>query len=173
KGPAAIMYGPQTVGGALDMITRGVPTSPSLAVDLAYGMYGYRKAHAWAGASTEQFGALIEGAHLGNDGFKELPSGHSTGATKNEWMVKSYYILDPTAKVQNEFSLKLGYADEASNETYLGLTDDDFADNANRRYPSSDLDRMDNHRTSIALRHRLDDPENKFALTTTLYRNDF
>lgn len=172
KGPAAIAYGPQTIGGALDLITRGVPTSPRLFIDGAYGMYGYRKAHAFAGASTEQFGALIEGVHLGNDGFKTLPQDQSTGFSRNEWMVKGSYILDPTSPVQHEFSLKLGYSDEASNETYLGLSDEDFTLNPNRRYPSSALDRLDNHRTSFALRYQMSDPSRKLTAQATLYRND-
>lgn len=173
KGPGAIAYGPQTVAGAVDLTTRRIPVDPTLAADVALGQYGYRKVHAYAGASNEQFGLLIEGVHMGHGGFKELPSGLNTGAAQNEWMVKGSYLVDPTAKVSHEFSMKLGYSDEASNETYLGLTEADFLENPDRRYPASELDRMDNHRTHVSLTHDVNDYERSLRVLTTVYRNDF
>src|SRR5690606_6424506 len=109
----------------------------------------------------------------GNDGFKELPDDSNTGAARNEWMAKAFYLVDPTSAVSNELSLKVTYSDEASNETYLGLTDADFEEDPDRRYPASSLDRMDNHRTSVALTHELKSFENDLELRTTAYRNDF
>lgn len=173
KGPGAVAFGPQTVAGAIDLISRRVPTEPTLATDLSYGQYGYRKVHGYAGVSNEQFGVLFEGVHVGNDGFKELPDDSNTGAARNEWMAKAFYLVDPTSAVSNELSLKVTYSDEASNETYLGLTDADFEEDPDRRYPASSLDRMDNHRTSVALTHELKSFENDLELRTTAYRNDF
>ena len=40
---------------------------------------------------------------------------------------------------------KAQYSAETSNETYTGLSDHDFASNANRRYRVTALDQMDNH----------------------------
>ncbi len=172
KGPGAVAFGPQSVAGAIDLITRDIPYKPEVGVDLGIGQYGYFKAHAHAGAANEQFGVLVEGAHISSSGFKELPNDANTGAARNEWMVKTSYLLDPRAQVSNLFELKLGYSNEASNETYLGLTDADFDENPNRRYPGSNLDRMDNHRTNIALSHTLNSYEKRLELKTTLYRND-
>lgn len=173
KGPGAVAFGPQTVAGALDVVTRRVPYEPTAAVDAAYGQYGYRKLHGYAGTSNERFGVLFEGVHMGNDGFKDLPDGSNTGAARNEVMVKGFYVVDPTASVSNELSLKLTYSEEASNETYLGLTDADFDDDPDRRYPASALDRMDNHRTSFAFTHELKSYDEGWEIRTTLYRNDF
>lgn len=173
SGPSAIGYGPQTVGGAIDMVTRSIPSGARGALDLGVGEYGYFKAHGYAGASTEQLGLLIEGVHLHNSGFKQLPDGADTGSTRNEWMVKGSYIVDPNANATNELGIKLTYSDESSNETYLGLTDADFRDNPYRRYAASALDRMDNHRTSVVLHHVLDVPALHFKLTTKVYRHDF
>lgn len=173
KGPGAVAFGPQTVAGAVDLVTRSIPTTPAADLDVSLGSYGYRKLHVHAGASTEQFGALIEGVHLGNNGFKELPDDANTGFSRDEWMAKGSYLLDPTAQTSQEFFVKLGYAQEASNETYLGLTDDDFDENPNRRYPASALDRMDNHRTSVSVGYLLRDQARRLELHTTVYRNDF
>jgi Fe(3+) dicitrate transport protein len=173
KGPSAIAFGPQTVGGAIDYVTRPVPSSPMGAVDLGVGEYGYVKAHAHAGMSSDRTGFLVEGVHLHNDGFKVLPRGGDTGATRNEWMVKAYHLLDPTSKTTNELRLKLSYSDEASNETYLGLTDADFRKNPYARYAASALDRMTNHRTSIVVDHVVDAAPLGATIKTTFYRHDF
>ena len=44
KGPGAISFGPQTVGGAIDFVTRAIPADETGAVDVAVGGYGYGKA---------------------------------------------------------------------------------------------------------------------------------
>ncbi len=172
KGPGTVVNGPNTVGGTIDFVTRPIPGKLSAGLDLAAGQYGAAKADLYAGTSTEQLGFLIEGVRLQNNGFKELPNGADTGFVRNEWMVKGSFIVDPRAEHRNEFNLKLTYSDEVSNESYLGLTDQDFKDNPNQRYFASRLDRMENHRTSIVLNHLLTWSP-KLSLSTTAYRHDF
>jgi len=173
KGPGAIAYGPQTVGGAIDLLTRPVDFGTHGGADLALGMYGYAKLHGYFSHADDRAGLLVEGVRLSDSGFKNLPSGADTGFTRNEWMGKAFFVVDPTARILNRFELKVGYSDEASNETYLGLTDDDFREDPLVRYASSALDRMENHRTSFVLTHLLEgDPETKLRLRTSFYRND-
>lgn len=173
KGPAAIAYGPQTVGGAIDFVSRPIPTRTSGAVDLATGQYGYQKAHAWFGSGDERLGLLVEGVRLHNSGFTELPSGADTGSTRNDWMVKAAYTIDPTARTKHRLQLKLSYADEVSNETYLGQSDADFRTNAYRRYPASALDQMKNHRSGLVATHTIDGPESSYQIKTNIYRFDY
>jgi Fe(3+) dicitrate transport protein len=172
KGPASISYGPQTVGGAVNLVTRAIPSSTTGAVDAAAGEYGYNKLSGFFGSSDEQTGFLVEGVHLGSSGFKELPGGADTGFYRNEWMFKGRYVPDPRARTPNEFTIKATYSDEVSNETYLGLTGADFRANPLQRYGASKLDRMQNFRTGIAISHKVE-PAPKLSITTTVYRNDF
>jgi Fe(3+) dicitrate transport protein len=172
KGPGTVVNGPNTVGGTIELLTRPIPTKTSAGADIAAGMYGYGKADAYVGTSTEQYGILIEGTRLQNNGFKELPNNADTGFIRNEWMVKAAYTVDPHARIRNDFNLKLTYSDEVSDESYLGLSDADFHANPNQRYLASQLDRMENHRTGIALNH-LVTFKPKLTLSTTAYRNDF
>ncbi len=172
KGPGAVLFGPQTVGGAIDLVTREVPDERKGTYDFALGQYGFNKQHVTYGASDEHAGFLIEGMRLDNAGFKVLDGGGSTGFTRNEWMAKANYNPAPRAEVQNEFSLKLGYSDEGSDETYLGLTDADLRVTPDRRYRASKEDRMDNHRTAISLTHKLRFSP-RVSVTTTAYRHDF
>jgi len=116
----------------------------------------FNKQHVSYGTSDERSGFLIEGIRLSNTGFKDIDrGGGDTGFTRNEWMAKASYILDPQARIQNELLLKLGYSDEVSNETYLGLTDADARSTPNRRYFASRTDRMDWHRTAIEATHKV------------------
>ena len=172
KGPAAIVYGPHTVGGAIDLVTASIPSDRSGMIDIATGQFGYRKAHVRYGALEDQYGFLIEGVHVGSSGFKEIDLvGGDTGFVRNEWMIKGRHIVNPTAKIRNEFEIKVGYSDETSNETYLGLTDADFAKNPYRRYASSQADKMQWHRTQVQLAHKVSFSPN-MSFTTTVYRHD-
>lgn len=173
KGPAAIAYGPHTVGGAIDFVSRPIPKRTGGGADLAAGAYGYRKAHAYFGSSDGRVGFLVEGVRLQNTGFTELPSGADTGSTRNDWMVKAAYTLDPDAPTKHRLQVKLSYADEVSNETYLGLSDADFRENAYRRYAASALDQMKNHRTGIVVSHTLEGPDDSYRIKTSLYRFDY
>ncbi|WP_247663248.1 TonB-dependent receptor [Shewanella sp. MMG014] len=170
KGPAAIKYGPNTVAGSLNMVTRAVPQSSEGLVDVSVGSDGLAKAHAYYGDTIDNFGFLIEGVHMQADGFKELDGGGETGFEKNDLMAKLRYDLDGET-VNQVFELKLAYANETSDETYLGLSDDDFAANPNRRYVASQLDNMDWTHTQFQFNHYV--TNDHFELTTRVYRNDF
>jgi len=170
KGPSAIKYGPNTVAGALNMTTRAVPIGSEGAVDLSIGSNGYRKTQGYYGNTEGNLGFLIEGVHMQSDGFKELDGGGDTGFNKNDVMAKVRYDLNSDG-VEQVFELKLGYTDEKSDETYLGLTEQDFDKNPYRRYAASQLDNMDWQHSQIQLSHFLQ--TNNFDLTTRIYRNDF
>jgi Fe(3+) dicitrate transport protein len=170
KGPAAIKYGPNTVSGALNMTTRAVPDANEGLLDVSFGSNGYNKAHSYYGDTFGNFGFLIEGVHMQSDGFKELDGGGDTGFDKNDVMVKLRYNLDGE-KFKQVFELKLAYADENSNETYLGLTDQDFKDQAYRRYAGSQLDNMDWQHSQFQFSHFLQ--TDNFDVTTRVYRNNF
>lgn len=170
KGPAAIKYGPNTVAGALNMTTRQIPDSKEGAIDVAAGTDGYAKAKAHFGSSNGNFGYLIEAIQLKADGFKELDNGGDTGFNKNDIMAKFRYDLSD-AEYNQIVELKLAYADEKSNETYLGLTDADFTQTPNRRYAASQKDLMAWEHQQIQLTHFIGNDH--FDITTRLYRNDF
>ncbi len=170
KGPAAIQYGPYTVAGALNMTTRAVPDFREGQLDLSGGSDGYFKAHGYYGDTIGNVGFLLDGVHVQSDGFKELDGGGDTGFDKNEVMAKLRYNLD-TERFSQVFELKMVYADEDSNETYLGLTDADFAANPNRRYAATADDHMTWEHTQFQFNHFI--AGDNFDLTTRVYRNDF
>jgi Fe(3+) dicitrate transport protein len=171
KGPAAIQHGPQTVGGSVELITRDIPAEEDFGVDVSGGEDLYGKLHGYYGASSERSGFLVEGVHLRNNGFKELDGGGHTGFRRNEWMLKARHRFGEDGPSRQSLQLKLGYSDEVSNESYLGLSDDDFAANPLRRYGVSRMDRMENHRTQAVLSHQFE--SGALAVTTQAYRHDY
>jgi Fe(3+) dicitrate transport protein len=171
KGPGAISFGPQTIGGAIDLVTRAIPADESGAVDLAIGAYGYGKLHGYYGASTARSGYVIEGVHLRSTGFKELDGGGDTGFAKNEWMWKGRYLVSTDPRATQSINLKLGYSDEDSRESYLGLTDADLRATPLRRYVSSRFDRMQYHRTQVVASYSGRFAE-AFTVNAAVYRND-
>ena len=174
KGPGALLYGPQTVGGAIDFITRTVPTTGAIgSLDVGYGAFGFRKADLSVGWGNERFGFVLQGAHVGSTGFKHVDgSNEDTGFSRNEWMAKARFVPFADDKAQNTFELKVGYSDEVSRETYLGLTDADFRADPYRRYAATAGDVMRWTRTQLELTHRA-----RLARTldvvTTFYTHDF
>lgn len=172
KGPSAIVYGPMTVGGAIDLVSRAMPDGRKGTYDVAAGQYGYNKEHVSYGLSNEHGGILLEGIRIANSGFKDIDRDNTnSGFIRSEWMAKGLWVIDPTAKVTNELQLKATYSEEVSNESYLGITDADARATPDRRYYASKDDRMENHRTSLVLTHKVRFLPN-LEMTTDIYRHD-
>lgn len=138
KGPSSIQYGPQTIGGAINLVSAPIPNETQAMVELGGGSDGYRHLHARGGTRTDGLGVLAEFVHVGSDGFKTLDGGGDTGFEKNEFLIRTAHEFGPGV-----LELRLSYADEVSNETYLGLTEADLRNDPLRRYRASALDRME------------------------------
>lgn len=170
KGPTAILNGPNTVAGTINLQTRQVTEIDEGMLDVAVGSENYQKFHGYVIENFGNLGVLIEGLHTESDGFKELDGGGDTGFDKNDLTAKFRYNLEGE-RFNQVFELKLGYADEVSDETYLGLTDADFAANPYRRYAASQLGRMDWEHTQFQFNHFISGKD--FDVTTRVYRNNF
>lgn len=171
KGPAAVRFGPNTIGGAINLKTREIPQELETGVDVAAGTWAYGKLHGYAGKSWKRFGILFEGVRVRTSGFKELDGGGDTGFRKNEFMLKARLHGDPGARVYQQFDVKLGLSTEVSNETYLGLTEEDFDATPFRRYRASALDRMDWWRTQMQASYFV--ASGIVEYQSTVYRHDF
>jgi len=170
KGPAAIQYGPATVGGAINMVSREIPYQSQGELDVQYGSDNFKRFNLYQGEQLEEFAYLVEGLRISADGFKELDAGDkNTGFIRNDVNVKTSW--QSYGDVSQLFVLKLGYADEDSNETYLGLTRDDFNADPYRRYAASQLDNSKWDHQQFQLTHLLE--LETVTITTDVYRNNF
>lgn len=173
KGPDTLRYGPFTVGGAINLLSTPIPDRASGMVNVEGGEDGAQRAHAYYGATEGQLGFLLEAHQQRTQGFKDIDrSNRDAGFDKRDYVAKLRWQAPETADIQQAFELKLEHSSEVSDETYLGLTDRDFARDANRRYGLTDIDQMDNDRDAVSLRHTLAIDENT-TLNTVAYRNEF
>lgn len=173
KGPDLLRYGPQTVGGAINFRSTPIPQQASGNLTTEIAEDSGKRIHGWYGASSEQAGFLVETHQQDNDGYKDIrDSDRETGFDKQDFVAKVRLNSPLSADVYHQLDLKVDHSTELSNETYLGLTDADFAADPNQRYFASKRDNMDTQRTGYMARH-LVELNRDLTLTTTAYRNEF
>ena len=171
-GPAAIPYGPHTVGGAIDFRDRPIPATHEGGLDLALGSTWFGRFHGHYGDSNEWGGFLVEAVHLRTDGFRTLDFGEAnTGFDRSDIVARGELHGDLNADVYHRLEIVAGLGLEHSNDSYLGLTLEDLRESPWRRYGIAGTDRMDWWRTRVMARYELlSDP---FDLLVTAYRHDF
>lgn len=181
KGPAAISVGPRTTGGAINLISTPIPEPVNNAsggiggnVDLRLGQHDTIDAHLNVGHRGTRFSWLLETVQAESDGFKSIdgPARQNTGYDIEDYMVKLQFDSDPASTLYQSLRLKAGYTDQASDETYLGLTDADFAVDPNRRYAASAGDLFLSEHEQFQATYVFD-PQTHWRGEVTAYRNNF
>lgn len=172
KGSSQVQYGPNTTGGAINFVSTEIPSSFSANARASYGSYSTFNGYANVGDSFKNFGYMVEYNRRQSDGFKTLDNGGNTGFEMNDMVAKFRINTNPEASVQQSLDFKFQYSDEESDETYLGLTDEDFGSTPFRRYAGTQEDLMSTEHTQLMLTHTAEFTD-YFRVTTTAYRNDF
>lgn len=174
KGPAAIVIGPRTTGGAINLISTPIPESTGGTIDIRRGEHDIGDAHLNFGARGERLSWLLETVQSSSDGFKHIdgPVGGGTGYELDDYIAKLQIDSDPTNVVYQSLRFKAGYTDQLSNATYLGLTDADFALDPNLRYAASAGDNIASEHEQYQVSYVID-PGNSWRGEITAYRNDF
>ena len=168
KGAPLLRYGPQTVGGVINMITTAIPESNAGSLTLAAIENNGVDLLASYGGRSGAVGWLVETAQRENEGFKNIDrSGRDSGYDIEDYMGKLAWQGE-----SQSILFKAQRSQETSNETYLGLTDADFDRNEDRRYGLSSIDEMNNKHEGYNLSHKLN-INDTMALTTTAYYNKF
>ncbi|MEX2260240.1 MAG: TonB-dependent receptor, partial [Woeseia sp.] len=173
KGPAAITVGPRTTGGAINLISTPIPDDFAANIDVRVGENEAVDAHLNVGNRGERFSWLVETVQSESDGFKRLDGpGDSTGFDIADYLVKLQLDNDPSAPLYQSLRLKAGYTDQVSDETYLGLTEDDFAADPYRRYAGSGEDIFNGEHEQLQLTWVVESDRN-WRGEVTAYRNNF
>lgn len=172
KGSSQVQFGPSTTGGAINMISTQIPETFNGQIRASYGSFNTSQIHARVGDSKATLGYAVEFLNYNSDGFKTLLKNRNTGFDINEVVGKFRVNSQPEADTKQALELKFQYYDEDSNETYLGLTEEDFARNPYQRYASSQIDEMTADHLQLMLTHTLDLSAN-LRITTNAYYNRF
>ncbi len=170
KGPAAITQGPYTIGGALNMISTPIPETMQGMIMTEGGEDAGYRVHAHYGGMLENgFGFLVETHQWGTEGFQHIDnSDGDTGLRLEDYTLKLRYA--PTGS-RHQVDFKFQYADQNSEQSYLGLTDNDFADDPYRRYGLSQLDNIATEHFQYILRYKLALSDN-LTFSATGYNNE-
>jgi Fe(3+) dicitrate transport protein len=170
KGPSAITQGPYTIGGALNMVSTPIPNQYEGNILLETGQDSTHRLHAnYGGYSESGFGFLLETHNWSSDGFQQINgNGNDTGFEVNDYTAKlGYAPLNSKSSIE----LKLQYVEQDSNQSYLGLTDNDFQQNAYQRYGISALDNITTEHKQIILRYNYDYSDT-LRFTAAAYNNE-
>ena len=181
KGTSQIKYGPHITGGAINYLSTPIPTGNLSYLKLSYGSHNEMLGHFWHGNSQDinsggKAGYLVEGFYHRTDGFKtidlapDFADGEDTGFTRIEPMIKLFW--EPPTETYHRFEVKYGYSDLDADETYLGLSEADFAANPFQRYAASRFDNIQTENHRATLRHIME-PAANLRIATTGYLQHF
>jgi Fe(3+) dicitrate transport protein len=164
KGSGQILYGPQTMGGMINFVTRPVPTDGTRGnVRITGGNRGYYDGHFSVGSGTENGGVMIDVLKKQGDGIRQ-----EHGFDLQDVALKGMYKIDSNQRITGKYS----NFQEDSRFSETGLTADEYRANpfgaggttlANLRQ-----ERFTMKRDLAQLIHELDLNE-KAKLTTQLY----
>jgi Fe(3+) dicitrate transport protein len=177
KGPSSVAVGPRTTGGAVNMISTPIPDSFAGFADVRAGENNALDVLARIGDRGARVSWLVETVQTESDGFKTIdgPAGVDMGPTGfdiEDYAIKMQLDSDPAANLDHSLRLKAGYTNQVSDETYLGLTDDDFRLEPNRRYAASAGDLFESEHDQFQLSYLVSN-DGTWRSEITAYRNNF
>ena len=112
KGSGSIIHGPQTIGGVINFLTNEPDDIPGLGFKFNGGSGGFVNSKIAYGTTAANHGFLVEYNHKSAD---------KIGVTKfgvNDLMFKFNVAFNSRSSIK----FKLGFYDEESNSTYVGIT---------------------------------------------------
>ncbi len=168
KGSSQIKHGPYTIGGAVNFLSTPVPDTSSGFSQLSYGSFNTNQQRLWAGNSKGHISYVFEFNRLASDGFKKLDNGGNTGFGRRDLMLKIGWKTPENAGIPQSIMLKFLTVSETANESYLGLTYDDFMADPLHRYAATQKDLLNLQHTHYVLSHNIE-PIKNFAISTSLY----
>lgn len=172
KGHSQIKYGPNTNGGALNLISATIPEELMIKLDMNYGGFNTGQGHLRFGNKSGQVSYVLETFQHRSDGFKELDGGGNTGFVKSDYLAKVRIESKERAKIRQSVMIKAGAMNENSNETYLGISEADFNQNPYRRYIASEKDNIKAEQRQFSVRHEIF-LSNRIKLNSSAYYNTF
>ncbi len=168
KGSSQIKYGPYTIGGVINMLSTPIPSSFKGFAQISYGSFNTNQQRVWVGDSRKNFDYVFEVNRFASDGFKQLDNGGNTGFERRDIMGKLRWHTDENASVPQYVTLKFLSFSEKGNESYLGLTYEDYKANPLRRYAATQKDRLEMNRNDISLNYTIL-PVKGLSISTTAY----
>jgi Fe(3+) dicitrate transport protein len=158
KGSGQLLFGPQTIGGVVNYITKDPSLQPEGRVKLTVGDFGYISGLASYGVTHGNVGIQVNYAHK---------QANNLGYTKfnvHDFSTKLKFTLSE----KSTLGIKVGYYNEQSNATYIGLTQQMYASGNQDFVLMAPDDNLNIRRTSISATHQYR-ASSRLQLNTTIY----
>lgn len=160
KGAGQVLYGPQTLGGAVNFVTQSVPRNGEVQGSLtsAFGNQNNRMLHGNLGFGDDMGGIMVDFTQVKGDGvFKG-----------SEFDVKDYRIKGELAISERQsIGLKLVHTNDLRNQTENYLSRDEYASDP-FSHPTVKLDEWEQQRDVAQISHDFAVSED-FRLSTKVY----
>jgi Fe(3+) dicitrate transport protein len=162
KGSGQILYGPQTIGGMINFVTKPVPNKGFAgSVQASAGNEDFTGLHANVGYGGEQGGFMIDALQNKGDGIRD----------NHEFDVQEYTFKGQLNLTDRQTLIaKVGYYEEDSNVSETGLGEIDY-DRDKFQAPTGKNDHFKQERKTLQLQHifKFDDTA---KLSTQAYYSD-
>jgi Fe(3+) dicitrate transport protein len=176
KGPASIAVGPRTIGGAVNFLSTPIPEQWGAYGDYFYGSNASHDAHLVAGGSGEHFGLMVETVQQESDGFKKIDDNDrntTPGFDFNDWLLKGRLNTSPDSAYYQALEFKYGRTRQDAQQSYLGLTDADYAADPYRLYAATQIDQLDTDYRQRQVSYVVEPDAQPWKLNFTRYYNKF
>ena len=176
KGPASIPVGPRTIGGALNMISTPIPNEWGAYADYYYGQNNSHDARVILGGSGEQYGVMFETVQQESDGFKKIDANDrntTPGFDFNDVLLKARLNTASEASIYQALEFKYGRTKQDAQQSYLGVTDEDYAADPYRLYAATQIDQLDAEFTLRQVSWSIEPNAMPWKATLTYYDNEF
>lgn len=140
KGSGSILFGPSTIGGVVNFITRRPPKDPALSIQTVGGENAYFSQMVNYGGTFGNTGFDVNVLRKQGDGFRA-----NQGYFVNEANVKTIHQLNDNHNI----TTKVGFHQQESQATYVGLTTGMFQNNPKDNPAQNDKRTIERYSFSI------------------------
>lgn len=162
KGSGQVLYGPQTVGGMINFVTKPVPKNGvEGSVSAMAGNNDFTGLHANIGVGSERGGIMVDAIQKKGDGIRD----------NHDFDMQDFMFKGQLNLTENQTLIaKVGYYEEDSHVSETGLGALEYAQDKYQA-PTGKNDRFEYERKSLQLQH-IFDINDKTKLTTNAYYVD-
>ena len=162
KGPASSLYGPEAVGGAINLITKTAPGIPTAQVGLQVDEWGYNRVQFTAGAQVGKKWSIMTGGYVAR---QKGSWASNSDFDKSSINVRLDYQFTPKTKLWGSFAYNDYFSQTGGNIDSTGYYSRSYKSPADFTYRSSF-----SSRSRLTLEHKWSDNAN--SSLTAFYRDN-
>ncbi|MHA8102852.1 TonB-dependent receptor [Aquirufa nivalisilvae] len=162
KGPASSLYGPEAVGGAINLISKMAPGTPTASIGFQADEWGYARSQFTAGGQLSKKWSLMTGGYIAR---QKNAWASNSDFDKSSINVRLDYQISPNTKLWSSFAYNDYFSQTGGNIDSIGFYSRTYKSPADFTYRSSF-----SSRSRITLEHK--GANHSFSSLTAFYRKN-